>query len=264
MKSVTLFIAATLTLFSTMTYAGGTEERQKGQFHFTKVEPNQNSWDYVHLQFALTDANGEEVAMPSNLINYIVRDKAGHIINRGTGSYVQVADAQLGSQEDYNIYLYTRINGETVSQSVCQKASPKQVTIKMKPTFASVNDHFMENAGFSYNVSRPKFDNPNESESLLVVPSQIGVDVTVAACENCSENTKIHINLGDKPDYTAFEKEVSKLVKDNRMATVIIEPSLTIKGQVYRDAANYFEVTADAVKDITGTSAAKAYEMAER
>ena len=263
MKSITLFIAATLTLISTATYAGGNDV-SKGDFHFTKVEPNQNSWDYVHLQFALTDANGEEVSMPSSLINYIVRDKAGHIVNRGTGSYVQVADAQLGSQEDYSIYLYTKINGETVSQSVCQKASPKQVTMKMKPTFASVNDHFLDNAAFSYNISRPKFDNPSEYEGLLVVPSQVGIDVTVAACADCAESTTIHVNLGDKPDYTAFEKEIKKLTKDNKTAKVTIEPSLTLKGQIYRDAASYYDVTADAVKDVTSTTLGRGAEMADR
>lgn len=226
-------------------FAAGGVKATTHHFEFGKLEANQNSWDYVHLRYGINDATtGAAIELPTSMLSYEVKDKSGNSIASGTGTYVQVADTKLGSEEDYTINVYATVNGEMISQTVCRKASPKMATIKLETKPTSFNQEQMAKGGFSYSFTRPKFDKPTEQEMLLIVPSEIYVEVGLQCCENSIKYKMPLGKSGAAPETAIFENTISKLVKEGQDVIVGFEPALIYKGEVYKDSAYYYEVTA--------------------
>lgn len=235
-------LAAILSIIGVQLFAAGNTSNH--HFEFGKLEANQNSWDYVHLRYGINDATtGESIDLPTSMLSYEVKDKSGNSLAIGTGTYVQVADSKLGSEEDYTIKVFATVNGEVISQTVCRKASPKTANIKLETKPTSFNQDLAKSS-FSYSFTRPKFDKPNEQEMLLIVPSEIYVEVGLQCCEN-SIRYKMPLGKGNlAPETAIFENTISKLVKEGQDVVVGFEPALIFKGEVYKDSPYYYEVTA--------------------
>ena len=236
---------ATLLLCSSFIFAGGNGSISPDHYEFGKVEAEQNSWDYVHLNYSVNNTKtGESEEIPSSMIQYQVKDKSGKDISTGTGTYINVNDTKLGSEEDYTIKVSTIINGEMLSHAFCKKASPKYASIKLEPKSASVCKDLTEKGGFSYSFTRPKFNNPNLQEMLLIVPSDIYVEVGLQCCESSIKYKMSLLNTTVKSETALLENTISKLVKDGQDVVVGFEPALIFKGEVYKDMPYYYEVTA--------------------
>jgi hypothetical protein len=240
-KIIPLFIAL-LALGSLSAIAGNTTEAAKAQFQFTTVNVIQNSWDYACLNYNVNDLNtGETLEIPSFLINYEIKDKAGNIVSSGTGLYMNVMDAKLGSEEDYTITIYTMINGQRVSQSLCRKASPKKFAMKV-----TASD--LDNGNLAYTVTRPKYSNRNETESIQISPSDVSVNI--ALNNNTYRINAATTHVTDQASYQALKSEMKNLTKDGRNVEMTVEPTLVFKGEVYTDNQSYYEVTAAGITEV--------------
>ena len=83
MKKITTLFIALLVLSLQNTFAGSTSEINSAQFQFTTVALTQNSWDYAMLRFNVNDlTTGENLEIPSFLINYEIKDKAGLVVSK--------------------------------------------------------------------------------------------------------------------------------------------------------------------------------------
>ena len=256
MKKITpLFIA--LILFSSQNiFAGSPEPKdtKKAEFQFTAFGVTQNSWDYALLHYNINDlATGETLEIPSFLINYEVKDKTGSTVASGSGLYVKIQDTKLGSEEDYTIIVSTMINGEKICQTLSKKASPKKFAMKVDANGANPANGALAN-DISVTCSRPKYSNPNESENIQLNPSDVSVAVVLDNCTNCG-TYKIdaganHPKLADQADYKNLEKQVAMLTRDGQNVQMTINPTITFKGEVYKDSQSSYDVTASSVSEI--------------
>jgi hypothetical protein len=248
MKKTTLLFIALLGLGSLNTFAG-TNENNKAQFQFTAVNMTQNSWDYASLNYNVNDLNtGESLEIPSFLINYEVKDKAGNIVSNGSGLYLNVNDAKLGSEEDYTVVVSTMINGQRVSQAICRKASPKKFAMK-------VNAADLDKDNLAYTFTRPKFNNRNETENIQISPSDVSLNIALNNTAYKIDAGKNHTNLNDQPGYQALKSNLKDLRKEGKTAEMTIEPTLVFKGEVYTDNQSYYEVTAKGITEVPSLDA---------
>ncbi|MBS1595955.1 MAG: hypothetical protein JST90_16715 [Bacteroidetes bacterium] len=217
--------------------AGGTEPSKPSKFEFVNLNTTQNSWDYSYMHYTVKDeATGDIIEVPSFLIKYEVKDKAGKTVASGKGAYVNTADTKLGSEENYTIRLSTMINGQEVSQNVEKTASPKKVSVQIDA------DHG-DAVAVNYTFTRPKFNTPDVQEKIEVDPTAVTVDVAVASCSGC--NTDNHIRINDPADIKNLSKTIKSMTKGNK--EVIIEPSIAYKGEVYKDNSNMYAATASGI-----------------
>jgi|GEM_PF-6989456 len=247
MKKITLLFIALLALGSTGAFAGRNPENNKAQFAFTSLNVTQNSWDYACLNYNVNDLNtGEALEIPSFLITYDIKDKAGSVVSHGSGLYVNVNDAKLGSEEDYTVVISTQINGEKVSQSVCRKASPKKFAMKV-----TADD--LDKGNLAYTFTRPKFSNRNETENIQVSASDVSVNIAMN-----NNIYKIEAGKGDvasQPGYKALKNEIKALTQNGREVAMTIEPTLTFKGEIYTDSRTNYEVTANGITEVISQEA---------
>ena len=250
MKKITTLFIALLVLGAANTYAGNAPESNKAQFQFTTLGLTQNSWDYAYLKYNVNDlATGEVLEIPSFLINYEVRDRGGKVISNGSGLYMNVMDKKLGSEEDYTVVVSTMVNGQKLTQSVCRKASPKKLAMK-------VNTAELETGAGSlaYTVTRPKFSRPEESETIDIEPAGISLNVAL-------NNTAYKINvansgvLAEQAAYQSLRKDLAVLAQEGKNAQLTVEPALIFKGEVYTDKQTYYEVTAGGFTEVISLEA---------
>lgn len=220
--------------------AGGIEPSKPSKFQFVNVDATQNSWDYSYMHYNVKDeATGDIIEVPSFLIKYEVKDKAGKTVATGKGAYVSTADTKLGSEENYTIHLSTMINGQEVSQNVEKTASPKKVSVKIDANHGDA-------VALDYSFSRPKFNDPGVQEKIQVDPTAVTVDVAVASCAGCNTGNTIRINGPE--DVKNLSKAIKSMTKGNH--EVIIEPSIAYRGETYKDNDNMYAATASGIRAI--------------
>lgn len=248
MKKNTLLLIALLGLGSISAFAG-TNENNKAQFQFTSVNMTQNSWDYAALNYNVNDLNtGESLEIPSFLINYEVKDKAGNVVSNGSGLFLNVNDAKLGSEEDYTVVVSTQINGQKVSQTICRKASPKKFAMK-------VNVAELDKDNLAYTFTRPKFNNRNETENVQISPTDVTLNIALNNTTYKIDAGKNHAKLNDQDNYVAFKNTIKDLTKDGKNVEITVEPTLVFKGEVYTDNQSYYEVTANSITPVQSLEA---------
>ena len=255
MKNTILFICL-FAFVSQNTFAGGVAEKSKAQFQFTALDLTQNSWDYAFLNFNVNDlSTGESLPIPSFLINYEVKDKAGNVVSIGTGLYMNIMDAKLGSEEDYTVVVSTMINGQKVSQSVCKKASPKKFAMKVNADGASLESAGLAGSDLWYTFTRPKFRNQNESENIQISPSDVSINIALNNTTYKIQAGANHPQLADQANYQNLKSDLKKLTQDGKSAEMTIVPTLVFKGEVYTDTQNYYEVTAAGITAVSSMEA---------
>jgi hypothetical protein len=256
MKNTILLLSALFALGFQNTFAGSSAENNKVQFQFTAVNLTQNSWDYAFLNFNVNDLNtGEPLSIPSFLINYEIKDKEGSVVSNGTGLYMSIKDAKLGSQEDYTIVVSTIINGQKISQSVCKKASPKKFVMKVTASGADLESGALASNDLSYTFTRPKFSNRNESENLQISPSDVSVNIALNNTTYKIEAGSNHPNLDMQASYQNLKSDLKKLTKDGKNVEMTIEPTLVYKGEIYTDSQSFYEVTANGFTEVSSLEA---------
>ncbi len=239
MKKLTIAVIA-LMAGTLPSIAGGTEPSKPSKFQFVNVDATQNSWDYSYMHYNVKDeATGDIIEVPSFLIKYEVKDKAGKTVATGKGAYVNTADTKLGSEENYTIHLSTMINGQQVSQDIEKTASPKKVSVQIDANHGDA-------VAVNYTFSRPKFNSPDVQEKIEVDPTAVTVDVAVASCAGC--NTDNHIRINGPEDVKNLAKTIKSMTKGNR--EVIIEPSIAYKGEIFKDNDNMYAATANNIHAI--------------
>lgn len=248
MKKNTLLFIALIGLGSLTAFAGNTTENNKAQFQFTAVNLTQNSWDYTCLNYNVNDLNtGESLEIPSFLINYEVKDKAGNVVSNGSGLYMNVMDSKLGSEEDYTIVVSTMINGQKVSQSICRKASPKKFAMKV-----TADD--LDKGTVAYTITRPKFNNRSQTENIQISPSDVTLNIALNNTTYKIEAGK-NSNLNAQDSYQALKNNLKDLTKDGKNVEMTVEPTLVFKGEVYTDNQSYYEVTANGITEVQSLDA---------
>jgi hypothetical protein len=257
MKKIIPLFVALLVLGLQTTFAGGTSDKTtKSQFQFTTVDLTQNSWDYAYLKFNVNDlSTGETLPIPSFLINYEVKDKAGNLVSKGSGLYMNVMDAKLGSEEDYTIVISTVVNGQKVSQSICKKASPKKFAMKIDASGANIESGALASNDINYSVTRPKFSNRTENENIQISPSDVSVNIALNNNTYKIELGANHPNVKDQAGYQALREDLKKMTADGKNADMIVEPKLVFKGDVYTDNQSYYEVTAQGITEVASLEA---------
>lgn len=256
-------LLVTLLAFGTMTaFAGSTPENNtnnKTQFQFTTLNLTQNSWDYAFLNYNVTDAStGEALSIPSFLINYEVKDKAGNTVAQGSGLYMNVMDSRLGSEEDYTIVISTMINGQKVSRSVCKKASPKKFAMKVDASGADLQSGALASNDLNYTVTRPKFGNRSENESLQIDPSDISVNIALNNNTYRIEAGPNHPKVTEQASYQALTADLKQMTKDGKDIQMTVQPVLKFKGDTYTDTQSYYDVTASGIVEVNPLDAAVA------
>lgn len=248
MKKNTLLFIALLGLGSLQTFAGP-NETNKAQFQFTAVNMTQNSWDYASLNYNVNDlSTGESLEIPSFLISYEVKDKSGNVISNGSGLYVNVNDAKMGSEEDYTVVVSTQINGQKVSQSICRKASPKKFAMK-------VNAAELDKDNLAYTFTRPKFSNRNQTENVQISPTDVTLNIALNNTTYKIDAGKNHTDLNAQDSYQALKNSLKDLTKDGKNVEMTVEPTLVFKGEVYTDSQSYYEVTAKGIIEVQSLEA---------
>ena len=254
-KITTLFIAL-LVLSLQNVFAGSTTENNSAQFQFTRVELTQNSWDYAMLQFNVNDlATGENLDIPSFLINYEIKDNTGSVVSKGSGLYMNVMDAKMGSQEDYTIVVYTMINGQKVSQSLCKKASPKKLSMKVAVNGSNIESGALANDQLTYSFTRPKYSNPNENENVLIDAADVSLNIALANTTYKIDASANHTKVAAQISFQNLTKELAKLTKDGKDIQMTLEPVLVYKGEIYTDTQSYYDVTATGITEINSLEA---------
>jgi hypothetical protein len=249
-KILPLFIGLVVLNFQNI--FAGAPENTKPQFQFTTFDVTQNSWDYALLHYNINDlATGEALEIPSFLINYEVKDKTGATVSKGSGLYVRIADTRLGSQEDYTLVVSTTINGQKISRSVCKKASPKQLAVKVNANGTDLDDI---TGNLSYSLTRTKFSNPTQAENIQIDLSDVSVAIALDNCSSCA-TYKIdagpnHAKLADQAGYKNLQKDIKKMTKDGKDVQMTVEPMLVFKGETYKDTQSRYEVTAGGISEI--------------
>ncbi len=252
MKKITQIFIALLVLGFQTSYAGSTSENNKAQFQFTTMGLTQNSWDYALLRYNVNDlATGESLEIPSFLISYQIKDKAGNIVASGSGLYMNVMDNKLGSEEDYTIVVSTMVNGQKISQSICKKASPKKLSMKID---ANGKDLELAN-GLAYTVTRPKFNNPNENENIQISPSDVSVNIALNNNTYKIDAGANHPNLTDQASYQNLKNDLKQLTAEGKNVEMTVEPRLTFKGEVLTDNQSFYEVTAAGITEVNSLEA---------
>ena len=96
-------------------------------YEFAAVECTPESPGHIHISCKVNEAStGDKVELPTDLINYDVRNKDGQIIASGRGNSAVVDESKMESEEEYTINVYALVNGDIVSQSVSMKAPVKK------------------------------------------------------------------------------------------------------------------------------------------
>ena len=243
MKKITSALIACFVLAATLTFAGETENNV--QFQFANIDLAQNSWDHASLHCGINDLNsGQVFEIPVSLINYEVKDRSGNTVSRGIGSYVNIMDSKLGSEEEYTIVVSTLINGQKISHTLCKKASPKKFAMKLNPSDLDHNH-------LAYTFTRPKFNNPNETENVPTAASDVQVNIML---NNTCYKIQVgagHPTLANQADYITLKNEMKKLLADGRVAEIDIEPKLVFKGEVYTDNQTYYQVTGSGYREVS-------------
>jgi hypothetical protein len=248
-KLIPSFIALLVLSFQT-SFAGNGPELNQSQFKFTTVDLTQNSWDYAYLHYNVNDLNtGETLEIPSFLINYEVKDKAGAVVSKGSGLYMNVMDAKLGSEEDYTISIYTMINGQKVSQCITKKASPKKLAMKVDVA-KSVETGALASDDIAYSFTRPKFSNRSESENLNISPSDVYVNIALNDKEYKIEAGANHPKISEQASYQALQNDLKTMTADGKNAEMTVKPVLTFKGEKYTDNQSFYEVTAQGFTEV--------------
>lgn len=256
MKKITTLIIAFVVLSLQNAFAGSNAETAKAQFQFTSVELTQNSWDYAMLHFNVNDqATGENLDIPSFLINYEIKDKAGMVISKGSGLYINTMDAKMGSQEDYTISVYTMINGQKISKSICKKASPKKLSMKVDINGASIESGALANDKLSYSFTRPKFSNPNETEDIQIDAANLTLNIALANNTYKIDAGSNHTKVADQASFQNLKNDLKKLTKGGKDVQMTVEPVLVYKGEVYTDNQSYYDVTASGITEINSLEA---------
>ena len=79
----------------------------------------------------------------------------------------------------------------------------------------------------------------------------IRIDVVLEKCEGCAstamEGVTAHLKMSEIPDYTTFESNLNKMVKELKKVKVGFKPSLVIKDKVYTEAPIFYTVTENGV-----------------
>ena len=210
MENIKLLILACIALISTCTFAGNTLETAKPEFQFTALEVVPTSWDHAMLRYNINDmSTGEVLDIPTFLLNYEVKDNTGKTVSNGSGLYISIADAKLASQEDYTIIVSTTVNGTKISRSVCKKASPKRLQISINSGLA----HGAKEA-LSYNVTRPKYSNPAESENIKTSGNYSTTNYEeVTVCNGAATCETYKVNAYDKASLQILQKAIQNLAK---------------------------------------------------
>lgn len=254
MKKIVPILMIVLAAGFQTVFAGNGPE--KNSFQFTAVNLTQNSWDYAYLHFNINDQNtGDALEIPSFLINYEIKDHTGNVVAKGSGLYMNIMDAQLGSEEDYTIVISTMINGQKVSHSVCKKASPKKLAMKIDINGSNLEATALAGNDIKYSVTRPKFSNRGETENVQITPSDVELNIAL-------NNTTYKINTGanhpkytEQADYQALKAELTKLTADGKTAQMTVEPTLTFKGDILTDSQSFYEVTANNISEVSSFEA---------
>jgi hypothetical protein len=258
MNKIIPFIALFALSFQT-TFAGsnGTApETNKSQFQFTNVDLTQNSWDFAYMHYNVNDlSTGESLDIPSFLINYEVKDRTGSVVSKGSGLYMNVMDTKLGSEEDYTIVVSTMINGQKVSQSICKKASPKKLAMKVSANGADLETGALASNDLSYTFSRPKFSNRTESENIQIAPSDVSVNIALNTNTYKIDAGANHTKITDQADYQALKNDLKNLTAQGKNVEMTIEPRLIFKGDVYTDNQSFYEVTASGITEVSSLEA---------
>jgi len=219
------------------------------QLQFSNISITQNSWDYAFLRYAVTNINtGEVVELPSYMISYEIKDKAGDILSKGSDIYMSIMDDKMGSEEEYTIKVSALINGQELTHTFCQKASPKKFTMKVKATD-------LDNNNLVYTFTRPKFNNPALTENVNVAAADIQVDIIL---ENTAYRIQVctdHQAPADLPTYQALNTQITKLAAEGRMAEMTIAPRMIFRGEVYTDNQTYYQVTASGIMEVSSLDA---------
>ena len=117
------FLALSFTCFS-LAHAGSTPG---SSYQFAAVECTPDGPGHVHISCKVSEANtGNKVELPTDLINYDVRNKDGQVIASGHGNNAAIDESKFESEEDYTINVYALVNGDIVSQAVNMKAPVKK------------------------------------------------------------------------------------------------------------------------------------------
>ena len=96
-------------------------------YQFAAVECTSESPGHIHISCKVNEeTTGNKVELPTDLINYDVRNKDGQILSSGHGNSALVDESKLQSEEEYTINVYALVNGDIVSQTVSMKASAKK------------------------------------------------------------------------------------------------------------------------------------------
>jgi len=253
MKKLLTLIPTLYVLFTATAFAATPGESPKAAFKFTSFEVKQNSWDYALLSYNVTDVNtGEPLSIPSFLINYEVKDRSGNVVSKGSGLYINVKDTKLGSLEDYTVEVSTMINGEKLSQSICRKASPKKLAMKLSTEGTDLNA--LASAGDlpSLTFSRPKFNRPEVDEKIQVTPSEMSFNVALNGNNYMIETGKGKPALTEQANYQAMIQELKKLNDEGQNPHMVVEPVAVFQGEVYTDNTNHhYELTAKGIVETT-------------
>ena len=243
MKKITSALIACFVLAATYTFAGETSNNV--QFQFANTDLVQNSWDYASLHCGINDLNsGQVFDIPASMITYEVKDKSGNVVSKGIGSSISIQDAKMGSEEEYTIVVSTLINGQKITHTLCKKASPKKFAMKLNPTDLDHNH-------LAYTFTRPKFNNPNETENVPTAASDVQVNIML---NNTSYKIQVgagHPALAAQADYITLKNEMKKLAAEGRVAEIDIEPKLVFKGEVYTDTQTYYQVTGSSFREVS-------------
>lgn len=254
-KMLSLFAAALFLLNTQLLTAGGNNNQTpKAKFQFTAFGVTQNSWDYSLLHFNINDlATGEAINIPSFLINYEVKDKAGKTVANGSGLYIKIMDGKLGPEEDYTVNVTTVINGEKISQSVCKKASPKQFALNIESKNADPSIGPLA-SNFSLTCTRPKFNHPGETETIAMDPSDVSVSVALDNCSNCG-NFNLELGssapkLSDQTAYQDLENMLKKMTADGKSIRMTVSPTVSFNGTAYTEPKSRYDVTASSMTQV--------------
>jgi len=247
MTKIKHLLTSFLVISSLYTFAGAAESNV--QFQFTNITINQDNWDYAFLQYNINDLNtGQAIELPSYLINYEVKDKTGDVISKGSGIYMNIADAKLGSEEEYTIVVSTVINGQKVTHTMCKKASPKKFSMKVKAVD-------LDNNNLAYTFTRPKFKNHSLTENVRIAAADVQVNVILNNTTYTIQAGSNHQALADQPAYQDLTEEMKKLVAEGHVAEMTIAPKMTFKGQVYTDNQTYYQVTVGNIIEVSSLDA---------
>jgi hypothetical protein len=219
------------------------------QLQFTNISIIQNNWDHAYLRYSVSDLNtGQAIDMPSYMISYEIKDKAGMLLSKGSDIHMDIADSKLGSEEEYTIIISAVINGQELAYTICGKASPKKFAMKVKAADLDADN-------LSYTFTRPKFKNPALTENISVAAADVQVDVILDNTTYTIQAGSDHQALADQPAYKDLTKEMKKLADEGRVVDMSIGPRMIFRGQVYTDNQSYYQITACGIVEVSALDA---------